>query len=65
LRIVRIVGVLCLGLVLACAACSNGSAWTAGCRIGGVTSLGDPCNPAHQAVGAFSHVPFDDSLSGR
>jgi hypothetical protein len=58
LRVVRIVGLLCLGLLLACSGC-GGPPPTAGCRIGGVTSEGDPCNAANQAVGAFSHVPFD------
>jgi hypothetical protein len=56
---VRIVGLVCLGLLLVCSGCSGSSAWTGGCRMGGVTSEGDPCNAANQAVGAFSHVPFD------
>ena len=55
----RIVGLVCLVLVLACSGCAASSAWTGGCRIGGVTSEGDPCDAGNQAVGAFSHVPFD------
>jgi hypothetical protein len=59
LRIVWIVGLACLGLGLACSGCGGSSAWTGGCRIGGLTSTGDPCNAGNQAVGAFSRVPFD------
>jgi hypothetical protein len=62
---VPIVGLLCLGLVLACSGCSGGSAWTGGCQMGGLTATADPCNAGNQGVGAFSRVPFGGGLSDR
>jgi hypothetical protein len=59
---IRFGGLVCLLVALACSGC-DGSPLVAGCRIGGVDSMGNPCTPFNQPVGAKSHVPFDGIAS--